>query len=101
MSVNGSHSIITLAVVVFVVIFVAKLIIRRVGRPVTKVYNTVTPVTYVQPPMVMPPQQPPVYRIVDGYAGIPAHAPQELPSYKQPMTEDEAFEDIVRNYDKP
>lgn len=98
---NGSHSIIALAVAAFVVIFVGKLILRRVGRPVTKVYNTVTPAVYMPPPTYIPPQ-PPVYP-VGGYppAQMPVPVSQEIPVPAEPMTEDELFDDIVRNYHKP
>jgi len=104
---NGSNSITALVgtiVAIIGVVFVGKIILRRVGRPVTKVYNVVTPpavYNYVPPQEYMPP---PVSYNAGGFSANQHWAfslSNETPVPSTPMTEEELFDDIVRNYDKP
>ncbi|WP_260973454.1 hypothetical protein [Mycolicibacterium llatzerense] len=103
---NGSDSITALVVAIcalFGIIFVGKLILRRVGRPVTKIYNVVTPPAVYNYP---PPQEyipPPNSYNAGGFTADQHWAPalpHETPVPSEPMTEEELFDDIVRNYDK-
>jgi hypothetical protein len=101
--VTGTQSLYTLggaALFVIFVWFLGKLILRLAGRKVVKVYTVVHPWSpppiYVQaPPLVYPTAFLP-----------PNHLPQTTPNElrnaeNDELTEDEQFDDIVRNFYSP
>lgn len=86
---------ITLFVIFAVVYFAGKLILRRAGRPVTKVYNIMPPAIYQMPPHYSESQQFAYPNNAEPAPGVTPHAdltPAESPS------EDQVFDGIVREY---
>ena len=105
---TGTHSMIALAVAVFVVFFIAKLILRLAGRPVVKNYVTVPPPypppTYypitspVIPLPYYPQQGPPAAPAENTDTPAPDVDRQPEPRLGDLQAFDEAFDDLVRDY---
>ncbi len=86
---------VTLFVIFALIYFTGKLILRRAGRPVTKVYNIMPPAIYQMPPHYSESQQ-------SAYPGNAEQASEVAPNMERAsaehLSDDQVFDGIVREY---
>ncbi|MGD9622282.1 MAG: hypothetical protein AB7G47_19835 [Mycolicibacterium sp.] len=98
---TGLNAIITLAIVVPTLVFIAKFTLRRAGRTVVKNYPVVVMPTYppspaYPPPVVAYPGYPPTVYPAQPPFTPPTQAVPEIPDV--PVSDEEKFEAIVQDF---
>lgn len=86
---------VTLFVIFAVIYFAGKLILRRAGRPVTKVYNIMPPAIYQMPQHYNGSQETAYTHNAEQASGVAPNTERASAEY---LSEEQVFDGIVREY---